>query len=115
MTSLEWGPLLLLSVLWGGPFVLVGVALREVPPFSRVTLRLGIKALVLNAVLRLSSLRLPSDWRVWRAMVAMGLINNALPFSLLVWGQTQVTSVACAPGRASRPRGSRRSGAARRQ
>ena len=28
----------------------------------------------------------------WGAFLAMGLLNNALPFSLLFWGQTQMTS-----------------------
>lgn len=92
MTSLEWGLLIALSVLWGGSFFLVGIAVHELPPFSLVTLRVGIAALALNLAVAISGQRMPSDLRSWSAFAGMGLLNNAVPFSLLVWGQTQIAS-----------------------
>lgn len=92
MTSTEWTMLLSLSVLWGGSFFFAGVALRELPPFTLVLLRVGLAAIILNILLPVLGLRMPRDGKVWVAFLGMGLLNNALPFSLIVWGQTQIAS-----------------------
>ena len=44
MTPLEWGMLITLSILWGGSFFFVGVAVADVPPLTIVTLRVGLAA-----------------------------------------------------------------------
>ena len=35
---------------------------------------------------------MPRDERVWIGFFIMGLLNNAIPFSLIVWGQKQISS-----------------------
>ncbi|MCY1297767.1 carboxylate/amino acid/amine transporter [compost metagenome] len=35
---------------------------------------------------------MPRDPRVWLAFFGMGLLNNLIPFSLIVWGQTHIAS-----------------------
>lgn len=92
MTAREWAMLLVLSVLWGGSFFSTGVALRELPPLTLVVLRVGLAALILNLVVPLAGLSMPTAPRVWAAFLGMGLLNNALPFCLIVWGQTQIAS-----------------------
>ena len=92
MTPLEWGLLVALSVLWGGSFFFVGVAVHGLPPFSIVALRVGLAAGVLWSVVRLSGTAVPARPEVWAAFAVMGLLNNAVPFSLIVWGQTQIAS-----------------------
>lgn len=92
MAAREWALLLTLSVLWGGSFFFVGVAVRELPTFTIVASRVGLAALALLLALRLAGLALPRDPRAWRAFLAMGLLNNAVPFSLIVWGQAHVAS-----------------------
>ncbi|MEC5323983.1 DMT family transporter [Aurantimonas sp. E1-2-R+4] len=92
MTLGEWGMLLTLSVLWGGSFFFTEVAVKELPPFTIVVLRVGLASMILFAALGLLGVRMPREWRVWAAFLIMGLINNAVPFSLLVWGQTQIAS-----------------------
>lgn len=96
MTPLEWGLLIALSLLWGGSFFFVGVAVTALPPFTIVALRVGIAALALHLVLRALGQAMP-PWtsegvRVWAAFLGMGFLNNLVPFSLLVWGQTQIPS-----------------------
>ncbi|MBV9568813.1 MAG: DMT family transporter [Hyphomicrobiales bacterium] len=88
----EWAMLITLSVLWGGSFFFNGVAVRELPTFTIVFLRVGIAALLLNAVLPLWGLRLPTSPRIWGAFLGMALLNNAVPFTLFVWGQTHIAS-----------------------
>ncbi len=92
MPAADWGRLLLLSVLWGGSFFFVGVAVRDLPPFSIVTARVGLAALALLVLLRLLGQRLPRDPRVLAAFLGMGMLNNVLPFSLIVWGQGHIGS-----------------------
>lgn len=84
--------LLALSFLWGGSFFFVGVAVRELPTFTVVVARVALAALILLAVLRLRGIAMPTDAGVWRAFFAMGLLNNVIPFSLLVWGQAHIAS-----------------------
>lgn len=92
MTPLEWGLMLTLSILWGGSFFFVGVAVDSLPPFTIVALRVGLAALTLHLVLRIMGVGLPCDGRVWMAFLGMGVLNNLIPFSLIVWGQTQIAS-----------------------
>jgi drug/metabolite transporter (DMT)-like permease len=52
----------------------------------------GIAAVALLAALRLTGQRLPVDPGVWRAFFGMGLLNNVVPFALIVWAQTHIPS-----------------------
>ncbi len=92
MGSLEWGILVLLSVVWGGSFFFAAVALREVGPLTVTISRVLIAAILLHAFILLSGLRMPADARTWAAFFGMGLLNNAIPFSLIFWGQTHIAS-----------------------
>lgn len=92
MTGQSWGLLLALSVLWGGSFFFIGIAVREWPPLTIVASRVLIAAAVLLLVLRLSGLQLPRRPAVWLAFFGIGILNNAIPFTLIVWGQSQIPS-----------------------
>jgi drug/metabolite transporter (DMT)-like permease len=92
MAAFDWCLLLALSILWGGSFFFVGVAVKELPPFTIVLLRVVIAAVALHIVLRLTRTAMRWDGKTWVAFVGMGLLNNAIPFSLIVWGQTQIAS-----------------------
>ena len=88
----QWALLLILSVLWGGSFFFIGVAVKELPPLTIMMLRLGIAALILHVVFRAMGQWMPRDPKVWLAFAGMGLLNNAIPQTLIVWGQTQIPS-----------------------
>ncbi|MBJ7538536.1 DMT family transporter [Marinomonas transparens] len=92
MNTKVWGMLILLSILWGGSFFFVGVAVYDLPPLTIVTLRVGIAALTLWGIALMLGLRLPKSIKVWGAFLGMGLLNNVIPFVLIVWGQTQIAS-----------------------
>jgi len=92
MTATEWLLLLALSVLWGGSFFFNHIAVAEVPPLTLVFLRVALAAAILHAVVRARGLRLPADAGSWGAYAGMGLLNNALPFVLIVWGQREIAS-----------------------
>ncbi len=92
MTSGEWALLLVLSVLWGGSFFFNGLGLRAFPPLTLVLLRVGLAAIILFGVMRVMAIAIPRDRGSWAAFFGMGLLNNAVPFGLIVWGQTHIAS-----------------------
>lgn len=90
MTAREWGLLALLSLLWGGSFFFIGVAVKELPPLTLAALRVGLGALILWAIAPLTGARPRGNGKVLAALALLGLGNNALPFALIAWGQTQL-------------------------
>lgn len=83
----EWGMLATLGVIWGGSFYFFVIAIGGLPTFTIVFLRVSIATLALWIAVGLSGLRPPSNLAAWRDFLIMGLLNNAVPFSLIVWGQ----------------------------
>ena len=92
MTSAEWTMLVALSILWGGSFFFTGVAIKAFPPLTLVLLRVGLAAVILHVVIRLVGVTMPYTRPVWAAFFGMGLLNNIVPFCLIVWGQTHIAS-----------------------
>lgn len=89
MSILAWSLLVALSVLWGGSFFFVAIAVAEVPPLTLVALRVGIAAALLWAALPLLRIAPP---RAWGAIAVMAVLNNAVPFTLIVWAQQTLPS-----------------------
>nr|MDJ0624567.1 EamA family transporter [Desulfocapsaceae bacterium] len=88
----EWAMLIILSILWGGSFFFVGVAVKELPPLTIVALRVTMASFTLLAIVYLSGQKLQMGRKFWFPFLAMALLNNVIPFSLIVWGQTQIAS-----------------------
>ena len=61
MGPVEWGMLLVLSVLWGGSFFFAKIAVTELSPFTLVFYRVFLAAIVLLLYLKLSGRNLPSE------------------------------------------------------
>ncbi len=84
--------LITLSVLWGGSFFFIEVLVDHLPPLTIVTIRVGLAAIALWGIIFALKLPIPKTRQEWSALFVIGLLNNALPFSLIVWGQTQISS-----------------------
>jgi drug/metabolite transporter (DMT)-like permease len=85
-----WSLLILLSIIWGASFFFARIAVQEVPPLMLVLMRVAIAALALNLYLLMRG-----EWQAFRnnpvlPFLLLGLLNNAIPFSLLFIGQTQL-------------------------
>jgi len=89
MSAADWLMLVSLSVLWGGSFFFAKIAVGEMPPLTLALGRVAIAATFLIALARATGVALPDRWRPF---LVMGLLNNALPFSLIFWGQTHIAS-----------------------
>ncbi len=85
-----WAELCLLAAIWGASFLSISVALREMGPLTAVLHRVFWAALLLWPVVWLRGGRIPRDRRSWIAFGVMGLLNNAIPFTLMAWGQTHI-------------------------
>ena len=92
MGSVEWAMLFLLSVLWGGSFFFVGVAVRDLPTLTIVVFRVGLAGLILWGAVAVMRRPVPNDRRAWIAFLGMGVLNNVIPFGLIVWGQQTIAS-----------------------
>jgi drug/metabolite transporter (DMT)-like permease len=88
----DWSLLGLLSVLWGGSFFFNGVVLRELPPLTLVLLRVALASIILLPLLWVYRIEFPKGLSGWKPFFAIGLLNNVLPFSLIVVGQTTIPS-----------------------
>jgi drug/metabolite transporter (DMT)-like permease len=92
MNHFEWIMLLLLSLLWGGSFFFNGMTVGSFPPFTLVFLRVAVAAIVLYTFLASNGMQLQLRPDIWRSLIVMGLLNNVIPFSLIVWGQGHLAS-----------------------
>lgn len=90
MSLRDWSLLIALSILWGGSFFFVRVALDGVPPLTLVLARVVIASAVLLLLLRATGEALPRRRDVWLTLAVMALLNNIIPFSLIFWGQTVI-------------------------
>ena len=84
--------LLLLAAVWGGSFFFGEVALREVPPLTLTLHRVIWAVPILVLIVLFKGISVPRSPRIWGAYLVMGALNNAIPFSLIFWGQTQIES-----------------------
>lgn len=92
MTPSVWTMLLVLSVMWGGSFFFIEIAITGLPTFTIVVLRVGLAAIALHLMLALYGRHVPGGFDVWRTFLTMGFLNNVVPFVLIVWGQSTITS-----------------------
>lgn len=84
--------LLLLAAVWGGSFFFGEVALEEVPPLT-ITMHRVVWALpFLALIVFFKGILIPRSLKIWWSYLVMGALNNAIPFSLIFWGQTQIES-----------------------
>lgn len=101
MGPAEWAMLIGLSLIWGGSFFLNAVALEGFSVLTVVALRVSLGAMALWLVLVARGLGLPR--RAWGACLVMGILNNVVPFTLIVWGQLHIASGAAAILNATTP------------
>jgi drug/metabolite transporter (DMT)-like permease len=90
MGSSEWGLLILLSVIWGSSFLFGRIAVQELPPLTVAWARVLLAAIVLASAVAVLRHTLPTTWAAWVPFIVMGLMNNVIPFSLILWGQREI-------------------------
>jgi len=87
------GSYLLLSAIWGTSFLFIKIADRQLSPLQVVLARLALGCAPVLLALLVRRERLPSGWRTWAHLAFLAVITNALPFSLIAYGETHISSV----------------------
>ena len=103
MSAKEYAILFALGAIWGASFMFIKVAGAEMQPLFLVEVRLSLAALVMVAF----SASRPGTFSAMRAnwlpILVMGIINCAVPYTLITWGEVYINSGlaaifnACAP------------------
>ncbi len=92
MSGIDWSILGLLSVLWGGSFFFLALALGGLPPFTIVLGRVGFAAILLYLYMRVIGEKLPQGRAVWASFLVVAFFANALPFVMFAYGQQHISS-----------------------
>lgn len=92
MSLKQWLLLAALSVLWGGSFLFVGIAVKELPPLTIVLARVGLAALILLPFMLALGHKLPPTLPAWMPFLGMAILNNVIPFTLITVGQRELAS-----------------------
>ena len=87
---IDYALLIALSLIFGSSFIFTSISVRDIPPLTVVTLRLGIALILLCVFVFYSRAKLPAPGRIWIYIIASALFGNAIPFSLISWGQVTV-------------------------
>ncbi|WP_458790564.1 DMT family transporter [Yoonia sp. MH D7] len=90
LTPTAWLLLAILSLIWGGSFLSIHVALNEIGPLTAVAHRTGWAMVILWGYILIKRYPVPCDPRIWLAFLVMGLLNNVIPFSLMAWAQLHI-------------------------
>ncbi|MGC1528759.1 MAG: DMT family transporter [Phormidesmis sp.] len=92
MSLRQWLLLCVPAFFWGSAFIFMEIALPTLSPLIIVAGRMGIAAIVLNAIILLQGYRWPQRKRVWLECAALSVVNNLLPFGFVVWGQQYINA-----------------------
>ncbi len=92
VTAKDWLLICLLALIWGGSFLFGRILMIEWPPFTVVFLRVFLAAVSLWIFLLFTSRKFPKNSELIKAILVMGILNNAIPFSLILIGQREIGS-----------------------
>ena len=92
----DWLAFVLLGLIWGSAFMWIKIAVDEISPFMLVALRLFFAFIFLGGYIWFQKPLLPKDLSTWLVLVVLGVINMALPFVLVSWGEVYVDSAVAA-------------------
>ncbi len=92
MNLTSWIQLITLSILWGGSFFFVKIALNDLPIFTIVFLRVALGSLLLLIFTTIKKKKLPNSKIIWFHFIVMGVLNNVIPFTLIVSAQKYIDS-----------------------
>lgn len=88
----NWFFFVVVSSIWGSSFLLIKIGVASVDPLVLVSARTAIAAVCFATALMVLKLRPPRDRRSVLVIIAIGLLNTAIPFTLITWSETMVDS-----------------------
>src|SRR6185369_13698656 len=92
-TRLDWLIFIVLGFFWGSSYLFIKIGVDHgLQPFTLIMFRLLIGLILLAAVVAIARERLPRDPRMYGHLFVMGVINIAIPFSLITYAEQTVDS-----------------------
>ena len=88
----DYALLTALALIWGGSFALIKLAVGTIPTLTMTAARLVLGAALLASITILARQSLPLNRKLLSGICAAGLFGNALPFSLISWGEEVIDS-----------------------
>jgi len=88
----DYALLVLLSAIWGSSFLFMKLGVADIPAASLTLGRLVLAAILLAVVARMAGQALPRGLRIWGVITLAALTGNALPFTLIAWGEEHIDS-----------------------
>ena len=92
MGLFDWIRLIILSLLWGGSYIWIEIALLTISPLMIVFFRVFMASIFLLSVCKILKLSFVINKRLFIIFLMMSLFNNVIPFNLIAWGQSQITA-----------------------
>ena len=92
MNLFDWTRLIILSLLWGGSYTWIELALIEIDPMMIVFYRVLISSIFLILICKVLSLTFKIEKKIFIFIFFMSLTNNVIPFNLIAWGQQEITA-----------------------
>ena len=92
MNLFDWTRLIILSLLWGGSYTWIELALIELDPMMIVFYRVLLSSIFLILICKVLSLPFKIEKKIFIFLFFMSLTNNVIPFNLIAWGQQEITA-----------------------
>ena len=92
MRMKHWIAFVVLGIIWSSSFMWIKIALEEIGPTTLVAFRVLFGFLFCAAVIFIQRTNWPVKFNEWWPLLFLGLINQAIPFFLISWGQQAIDS-----------------------
>jgi drug/metabolite transporter (DMT)-like permease len=92
-SRIDWLVFLALGFLWGSSYLFIKIGVDHgLQPFTLIMFRLGIGLVLLASVVAYFREPLPRDPRMYGHLFVMGVVNIAIPFTLITFAEQVVDS-----------------------
>lgn len=92
----DWLAFIVLGTLWGSSFMWIKIAVQEISPVMLVAIRLSFAILTLAIAAFIVRLNMPKSKRLWLVLTIFEIVNIALPYLLITWGEQYIHSTVAA-------------------
>jgi len=92
----HWFVFILIGAIWSSSFLWIKIAVQEIGPTTLVAFRVGFGLLFGLVVMLIQRVRWPRSFRSWYPLLVLGIINVAIPFFLISWGEQSIDSAVAA-------------------
>jgi drug/metabolite transporter (DMT)-like permease len=93
----------LLSLIWGGSFFFIKILLESFGPWAITFIRCFFGVVTLLAIIVIKREKIQLKALPWKALIIVGLLNSAVPWTLIAFSETRISSSLAAVLNASTP------------